>query len=105
MMRRTLAGIGLTWALFAGAAPAFAQDDDAGTASSADPGTSRSAQFRAVHGAPREHVAGGPLLIAAYAVAWLLVLGYVARLGMMQARTRRDVERLERALADPKKAE
>jgi CcmD family protein len=96
-MRRSLVGILLWLALVLAASSAAAQDErDAGPQSVAQ---SRSAQFRAVRGASREHVPGGPLLVAAYGVAWVLVLGYVIRLGVMHARTARDLDRLEKSIA------
>lgn len=66
------------------AAPAFAEDA----------AESRSAAFQAMDGARGEQVPGGPLLVSAYAVVMVLVVGYVARLGMMQRKTAADVERL-----------
>jgi CcmD family protein len=52
-----------------------------------------------VQGAQREDVAGGPLLLAAYGVIWVLVLLYVIRLVRLQSRSQADVERLERVLS------
>lgn len=65
---------------------AQAQDEDAAG--------SRSATFQAAEGARTEDVPGGSLLIGAYGVVWLLVLGYVISLGVRQAHTARAVERL-----------
>jgi len=65
-------------------APAFAED----------PAESRAAAFQAMDGARGEQVPGGPLLVSAYAVVMTLLVGYVARLGMMQRKTAADVERL-----------
>jgi CcmD family protein len=95
-MRRWLAALAFVLALGAGAAAAQ-EDPNGGTKQSA--AQSRSAQFRAVRGAVRENVPGGPLLVAAYGVAWVLVLGYVIRLGVMHSRTARDLERLEKSVA------
>jgi CcmD family protein len=71
------------------AAPALAQDA----------AEERSQSFRAVEGAVKEDVPGGPLLVAAYAAIWLVVLAYVFRLTRLQQRAQRDVARLERLLA------
>lgn len=63
------------------------------------PAESRSAEFEAVEGAPPgQDVPGGPLLVGAYGVAWLLLLLFVLRMGRLHAKTMRDVERLERTL-------
>jgi CcmD family protein len=64
-----------------------------------DAAEQRSQSFQAVQGAVREDVAGGPLLLAAYAVIWVLVLLYVIRLVRLQARAQADLDRLERVLA------
>ena len=61
--------------------------------------SSRAAEFRAVTGPDAEQVPGGMLLIAAYAVVWLLVFAYFLRLGKQQARLATDVSRLEQSLA------
>ncbi len=50
--------------------PALAQEDV---------DESRATSFQAVEGAQREDVPGGPLLIGAYGVTLLLLVGYVAR--------------------------
>jgi hypothetical protein len=76
-------------------APAFAQEDAA---------DSRATSFQAVEGAQREDVPGGPLLVGAYAVTLLLLVGYVARLGMMHQKTASELDRLSRALEARRKA-
>lgn len=63
-----------------------------------DPAESRSAAFQAVEGAQGEQVPGGPLMVSAYGVVMALVVGYVARLGLMQRKTAADVERLSAAI-------
>jgi CcmD family protein len=65
---------------------------------------SRATSFQAVQGAQAEQVPGGGLLVAAYAVVLVLLLGYVARLGMMNKKTQGEVERLTRALDAHRKA-
>jgi hypothetical protein len=59
----------------------------------------RSQAFKPVEGAVKEDVPGGPLLVAAYGVLWLFLLGYGFRLIRLQQRAEADVQRLERALA------
>jgi CcmD family protein len=75
-----------------------AQGGQAG-AGAQDAAEQRSQSFQAVQGAVREDVAGGPLLLAAYGVIWVLVLLYVVRLVRLQAHAQADVERLERVLS------
>ncbi len=71
-----------------------------------DAATSRSATFQAMEGPTTEDVAGGPLLVAAYAAINVLLLGYVVWLGALQSGTTRDLARLrkviERAESAPK---
>ena len=57
----------------------------------------------AAEGAQTENVPGGALLIAAYGLVWLFVLGYVVSIGYRQTQTRADIERLRRDLASAKK--
>ena len=81
------------------AQPALAEDPaavvaDQGTAVEEDAAESRSEAFRAVEGAVEEDIAGGPLMLAAYAATWVLLFLYVVRLTSLQQRTQRDVERL-----------
>jgi CcmD family protein len=59
----------------------------------------RSMAFEASEGARTENIPGGALMIAAYGVVWLLVLGYVVSLGYRQARTHGEIERLRRDLS------
>ena len=70
-----------------------------GAARAQDAAEERAQSFRAVEGAVKEDVPGGPLLVAAYAALWVALLGYVFRIVRLQQRAQRDVERLERALA------
>lgn len=81
----------LALAALLGASPALAQDED--------PAESRSATFEAAEGAQAEEIPGGTLMVVAYGIVWLLVLGYVASIAMRQARTAADVKRLEQELA------
>lgn len=94
-MRHMLARIAVIAGLYAlpwvalSAPPASAQDDT---------NEDRATSFQAVQGAAKEDVPGGPLLVAAYAFVLVLVIGYAARLGALQAKTARELERLTRSL-------
>jgi CcmD family protein len=59
-----------------------------------DAASSRSAAFEAARGAQVEQVPGGALLVAAYGVVWVLLLGYVVSLGFRQSRVARELDRL-----------
>lgn len=59
-----------------------------------DPAESRAATFEAVEGAQTEDVPGGALLIAAYGVIFLLLLGFVGSIAARQARTQRELAQL-----------
>lgn len=92
-----LRGSAAAFALYLAAVstPVLAQEDAA---------DSRATSFQAVEGAQKEDVPGGPLLVGAYAVTLLLLVGYVARLGMMHQKTASELERLGRALEARRKA-
>lgn len=78
---------------------AFAQDDEAGQEAE-DPAASRAQTFEAAgEGAQTENIPGGMLMVAAYGVIWVLVMGYVMSLGMRQASTARELDRLQGDLA------
>lgn len=98
-MRRLVGALALACLVcFGGAAvveAALAQDEQP---SEIDPAEERSAAFRAVEGPVTEDVPGGPLVVGAYATVWMLILLYVFRIGRMQGRLARDVDRLERSL-------
>ena len=78
-----------------GPAKASAQE----SADEEDPGASRATAFRSVSGPQVESIPGGVLLVSAYGAIWVLVLLFIVRLGRIQARAARDIERLERSLA------
>lgn len=59
-----------------------------------NPAESRAATFEAARGAQTEDVPGGALLIAAYGVIFLLVLGFVGSIAVRQARTQRELAQL-----------
>lgn len=60
----------------------------------------RAQAFQAVEGAVKEDVPGGPLLVGAYGLIWLVVFGYLVRLVRLQSHTEAEVARLDRALAE-----
>ncbi len=62
------------------AASVFAQD--------VDPGTDRAETFVPVEGPQVEDVPGGPLMVGAYALLWILVFGYL----FMLSRRARNLE-------------
>lgn len=67
---------------------------------SADDGAGDRAQtFEAVTGAVKEDVPGGPLLVAAYALIWIAVFGYVFRLVRLQRGADENLARLQQDLA------
>ena len=82
--------VAFTSAPWLAAPTAFAQEPDA----AAD----RAQSFQAVQGAIKEDVPGGPLLVYAYGLIWLVVLLYVVRLAKLQQHNRRELERLSKVL-------
>lgn len=69
-----------------------------------DAAESRSAAFQAVEGPSSEQVPGGPLLIGAYGVILVLLIGYVARLGSLHGKNQLELERLSRAIEAGRKS-
>jgi CcmD family protein len=59
----------------------------------------RAASFQAVTGGTQEDVAGGPLMLIAYAAVWIVVFGYVYRINRLQRGVEANLERLERSIA------
>jgi CcmD family protein len=99
-MLRRMRSMVLALSLFAGAlvplSATYAQD--------AQPASDdRAASFQAVTGGVKEDVAGGPLMLAAYAIVWLAVFGYVFRLVRLQRGVEANLERLERTLGSAQK--
>jgi CcmD family protein len=64
----------------------------------------RAQSFEAVSGAVKEDIAGGPLMLAAYAVVWLALFGYVFRLVRLQRGLEDNLTRVEQAVANASKA-
>jgi len=100
-MKRTLSSALVAAALFASSAPAvvvLAQDEESGE--EIDPAAERAQTFEAAEeGAQTENIPGGLLMVAAYGIIWLLVLGYTVSLGFRQARTAAELARLREDLA------
>ncbi len=59
----------------------------------------RSAAFRSVTGPDAEQVPGGTLLLIAYGAVWVLMAGYLWRLGGMHRDNERDIEHLRKSFA------
>lgn len=74
-------------------ARALAQDEGA-----EDAAESRATEFQAADGAQTENIPGGALMVAAYGVIFVLVLGYVISIGYRQAQIGADVARLQKDL-------
>lgn len=97
MLRRVLTVLllGSLWLapLWLGAAQLSAQDSGATSAAE-----DRAQSFQAVSGGVKEDVAGGPLMLAAYAVVWITLFGYVWRIHRLQRGVEANLERLERTV-------
>ena len=65
-----------------------------------DAAEDRSQSFQAVQGPVTEDIAGGPLLLAAYAIIWLALFAYLYRLHSLQARTQSELGRIEKLLSE-----
>jgi CcmD family protein len=59
----------------------------------------RAQTFEAVTGPVKEDIAGGPLMLWAYAVVWIVVFGYVLRLVRLHRGVEESLARVERAVA------
>jgi hypothetical protein len=64
-----------------------------------DAAEERSQSFKAVQGAVKEDVPGGPLLVWAYGLILVLLIGYLVRLVRMQQRSEREIARLAQQLS------
>lgn len=70
----------------------------ASVANAQDAAEERSQSFKAVTGAVKEDVPGGPLLVYAYGFILLLLVGYLVRLVRLQQRSERELARLAQQL-------
>lgn len=86
-------------ALFAGLAVGLAAPTIAAAQEDQPTMEAQAMRFERVEGPDQENVPGGTIMVVAYAVIWLLLLGFVVRLGMLHRGTAQDVGRLERSLA------
>ena len=84
------------------AAPVYAYAQEAADDPSKDPAESRATSFQAVEGSQKDEVPGGGLMVAAYAFVMVVLVGYVARLGSLQGKTARELERLTRVIEHTK---
>ena len=90
MSRGTLIRVGLSMvATLATALHAAAQDA----------AEDRATSFKAVTGAVKEDVPGGPLLLGAYGAILVVLITYGVRLVRMQQRAQTDLARLERQIS------
>ncbi len=96
-MRALVSAFVLGCTLFlAGATLAQEPGSDSGsaTAEAETPAEERAAQFVGVTGPDAESVPGGTLLLAAYAVVWVLLFLFLMRLRRLQSGTAEELERL-----------
>jgi CcmD family protein len=98
MLRRFILWVALAWFSAAGVVVSadLASAQDAQPEAAAD---DRAASFQAVSGGTKEDIAGGPLMLLAYAAVWIIVFGYVYRINRLQRGVEANVERLERSIA------
>lgn len=77
-------------------APPEADESSQADESPADesPAEERAAQFVGVTGPEAESVPGGTLLLAAYAIVWVLLFFYLVRMRRLQSQTAEELERL-----------
>lgn len=96
----------LAGALFAlGALPLAGQAQDDDGAGEVDAAEERAMQMEAAEpGAQTENIPGGMLMVSAYGIIWVVVLGYVLWLGFRQARLAGDLARLREDLAKAKRS-
>jgi CcmD family protein len=71
-----------------------------GDTATGDAAEDRAQSFRSVNGGVKEDIPGGPLMLAAYAVVWLAIFGYVVRLVRLHRGVVVSLNRLERALTE-----
>lgn len=88
MNRLRAIALSLTLIAAAPAGAVLAQDEQAEGAGGP------SVAFEAARGPNVEQVPGGALMVGAYGVVFVLLLGYVVSLGFRQARIARDLARL-----------
>ena len=96
-MRALVSGFVLAATLLA-APSAFAESPppevDTTTQAGETPAEERAAQFVGVEGPEAESVPGGALLLAAYAIVWVLLVLFLIRMRRLQSQTAEELERL-----------
>ena len=90
MLRELRCGLLLGWLCAAAFLPLSAHAQSASE--------DRATSFEAVSGPVKEDVAGGPLMLIAYAVVWVAVFGYVFRLVRLHKGLEDNLSRVERAV-------
>ena len=85
---------GTLWLASTGVAQAPAPADAAAESAEESPAEERAAQFVGVTGPEAESVPGGTLLLAAYAVVWVLLFLFLVRMRGLQRQTAEELERL-----------
>ena len=100
MLRRFALWVALAWVGAVGAlAPVSAQQAQEAQEAQQTNAEDRAASFQAVSGGTQEDVAGGPLMLIAYAAVWIIVFGYVWRINRLQRGVEAHLERLERSVS------
>jgi len=97
-MRASIAALVLACTMFTASA-ALAQQPPTGSEPSASDGQKdaaeeRAAEFRGVRGPEAESVPGGALMLAAYAIVWVLLFLFLVRMRRLQRDTAQELERL-----------
>ena len=95
-MRALIAIFLLCGTLFSGAV-ALGQDTATGDPAATveeTPAEERAAQFVGVTGPEAETIPGGPLLLGAYAIVWILLFLFLVRMRGLQRQTAEELERL-----------
>ena len=73
---------------------AAAEPDSTSEQAPEEPAEERATQFVGVRGPDAESIPGGTLLLAAYAVVWVLLFVYLLRMRRLQKQTADELERL-----------
>lgn len=100
LMAATLLGSGLLGSVLHWSAGVAEAQEGGEEAAPEDPQASRAAAFRAVSGPQAERVPGGTLTVVAYGAAWLVLLGYLWRLGKLHAHNQAELTALRKSLDD-----
>ena len=75
-----------------------AEPDSTSEPATEDPAEERATQFVGVRGPDTENVPGGALLLAAYAIVWVLLFVFLLRMRGIQRQTADELERLSAEL-------